>query len=64
MRNKEDTLSLINSNSKEANICSTSQELSILNDQTVQKNLVIFPNLSPPPKKEESTPWTNLKGPF
>ena len=62
--NKEDTLSLINANSMKANICSTSQEISVLNDQTVQKNLVIFPNLSPRPKKRNPHPELTPKAHF
>ena len=47
-----------------ANICSTSQEISVLNDQTVQKNLVIFPNLSPRPKKRNPHPELTPKAHF
>jgi hypothetical protein len=58
--NKENTLSLINANSMEANSCSTSQEISVFNDQTVHKNLVIFPNLSPPSPQKKINPHPEL----
>jgi hypothetical protein len=59
--NKKDTLSLINAKSMEANSCSTIHEISVLNDQTVHKNLVIFPNLSPLPKKRYPHPELTSK---